>query len=415
MSENDVSTTEKMSRHHADIPDTALALSGVAGSNGHVGGFLAALQEHARRHGSSTGIPQELKMITCTSGAITLTARFLQGKDLREEFMAFIESVDRVTRLPRESWADPLRQALVLNVTGLPGIFGPSWQALARDARDALVKMWSTEEVSWPTPQNLVNAALPAGWLMPQRTAQSFEPVATAFNAATIGIAFNSFDIFTGYENLYVNEPGMELIARHHDRNASYGNERKHTVYSRITPEAVANALWLLYYGFDRPGQLVDGCYARSIIMNELTFASRIFAVKPVNDHWLGAPPKNYFDVRDLETDLWMSTSYRQQRYQIELVNQLIQDGRIHPPRAGLPQVRRKHDHVIDIVPVEIKTRPGYFKYFVESPETFDDARSESLRILNEISAQDSVRTSTPVPDGRATPPAHTLERPLGS
>ena len=45
-----------------------------------------------------------------------------------------------------------------------------------------------------------------------------------------------------------------------------------------------------------------------SIILNELTGTERIYAVKPVNDRWLGRLPQNLFEVADMQTEFWMES-----------------------------------------------------------------------------------------------------------
>jgi hypothetical protein len=103
-----------------------------------------------------------------------------------------------------------------------------------------------------------------------------------------VGVAFNSFDPKTGIEQLYVNDAALRLIAENYDPQADYGRTHRHTNSQRITPEGVRAALWLGNYGLpsNRLGadRFVDGAYARSMILNEVTAADRIFALKPTND-----------------------------------------------------------------------------------------------------------------------------------
>ena len=136
---------------------------------------------------------------------------------------------------------------------------------------------------------DLLDLWLPAHAFVPKLPSQFFRQTSDTFNDHShgIGVAFNSFEPTSGIEHLYVNEPGLRLIRRHHDRHAGYGRGHEGTIYRPITPEAVRDALWLFLYGFptSRPGHAahVDGAYTRSIILDELTFADRIYAVKPIN------------------------------------------------------------------------------------------------------------------------------------
>ena len=375
----------------------AFALSGLGGNNAHGAGFLAAAQEIAGT-GHPTYYPG-LKMITCTSGTIAGVAKFLQRGDLRAMVQDGIDAVDRATWLPREQWADPARLALITGWTGLPGIFGPYIQAVGERV---LAEAMATASGAWPplppTPQEWVNTIAPARMFVPEIPQSRFEEWATALNQDRVGIAFNSFDPSAGEEYLYVNDLGMELIRQHHDRHARHGSSRKHSTYKPIDASAVKNALWLFWYGFDQPGQHVDGAYARSIILNEATFADTIYAVKPVNHRWIGPLPQNAYEVLDMQTELWMGTSYRQQRYQIDLINRLLDEGRLlspgqaanpAPPAAGQagngPPAHGKNlkeYHHVEFVPVEIQVQRGFFTYFVEDINVFDDALQQGRKVL---------------------------------
>jgi hypothetical protein len=371
----------KVVRAVAENQRTAFAIAGLGGNNAYGAGFLAAAQEATARLGV-TGILPGLEMISCTSGAIATTAAYLRGADLRAEVKAGIDAVDRMTWLPHEAWADPVRLPLIVGFTGLPGVFGSYTQAVAQHLMAETLTALTSGRPAFPTPKALVDTFLPARMFVPERPDAQFEEWAELFNTTPLGIAFNSYDPAEGTEYLYVNDPGIALIREHHDPDARYGGERKRSIYKPVTAEGLHRALWLFWYGFDRPGQHVDGCYGRSIILNELTFARRIFAVKPINDRWVGPLPKNAYEVLDMQTELWMGTSYRLQRHQIDLVNHLVDDGRIVAAAPGLPAARSKDYHRVDLVPVEIATQRGFFTYFVEDLDVFDAAYQQGLALL---------------------------------
>jgi hypothetical protein len=363
---------------------TTFAISGLGGNNAYGAGFLAAVQEATGRRGVTTGLYPGLEMISCTSGAIASTATYLSGGDLRAQVKAGINAVDRATWLPRDAWADPLRQSLITGVTGLPGVFGSYTKAVAEHLWAESMALVTTGRPMFPTPEKVIDMFLPARMFIPERPQEQFAAWARTFNEAEIGIAFNSYDPAMGQEYLYVNDAGLDKIRGHHDCQARYGGERKRSIYRPITSEGLQEALWLFWYGFDAPEQHVDGCYARSIILNELTFAEQIYAVKPINDRWIGPLPKNMFDVLDMQTELWMGTSYRLQRHQIDLINHLIADGRLGPPTDALPATRRKNYHPVELVPIEIETQRGFFTYFVEEMDVFDAAYHQTLQQLTE-------------------------------
>jgi hypothetical protein len=329
--------------------------------------------ERARR-----GILPELEFISGTSGAIASTASYLRGDDLRIELDARIAAVDKVIGLPQAPWAQPWRAPLLALFTGVPGVFGPWVEAFTEH-------LWSRARsgsaVRLGTVEQLADFWMPARTFVPRLPQEFFERTAATFTDPShgVGVAFNSFDPTTGVEHLYVNDAGMALIRAHHDRNASYGALHERTVYQPITPDGVRAALWLFYYGFpaDRPaGNHVDGCYARSIVVDELTFADRIYAVKPINDRWIGRLPQNLLEVQDMQTELWMNTSWREQSRLVETINQLHRDDRLDRSATD------KAYHVIELVPVEIQVQRGFFTYFVEDRSVFDDARTQASTAL---------------------------------
>ncbi|HEX2808926.1 MAG TPA: hypothetical protein VHN80_22400 [Kineosporiaceae bacterium] len=366
----------------AEQKRTAFAVSGLGGNNAYGAGFLAAVQEATRRQGITEGLYPGLEMISCTSGAIASTATYLSGGDLRAQVKAGIDAVDRATWLPSDPWADPLRQSLITGLTGLPGVFGSYTKAVVEQLVAQSLSVATTGRPVFPTPEKLIDTFLPARMFIPERPEEQFVAWADTFNQADVGIAFNSYDPAVGQEYLFVNDVGMDKIRGHHDREARYGGERKRSIYKPITAEGLHEALWLFWYGFDAPEQHVDGCYARSIILNELTFAERIYAVKPVNDRWIGPLPKNMFDVLDMQTELWMGTSYRLQRHQIDLINHLIEDGRLGAPDPAVSTAGQKDYHPVELVPVEIETQRGFFTYFVEQMDVFEAAYHQALAQL---------------------------------
>jgi hypothetical protein len=53
----------------------------------------------------------------------------------------------------------------------------------------------------------------------------------------------------------------------------------------------------------------IDGAYQRQLIMSELTGCDVIYAIKPQASAWRAQPPGNYFEVQDLNTEMWFNTS----------------------------------------------------------------------------------------------------------
>jgi len=424
--------------HVQQRPPTAFALAGLGGSNAHGAGFLSAAQtlqrqreaaappgggrpgpgrvtaqeqERARRH-----VLPELEFVSCTSGAIAAVLTYLKGDDVRADTERRIEAVLRASRLPRNAWADDWRGLVVTLLTGVPGVFGPWVEAyrkhLGRRLRGFLDPRSPFFGAVPTTPEEFYDLWLPATTFVPKRPDSFFAEAADVFTDPRlgVGVALNSFDPTTGIEQLYVNDAALHRIAEHYDPLCDYGRTHRRTVYRPITAEGVRAALWLIGYGFsdDRldPEQLVDGAYARSIILNELTGAERIYAVKPVNDRWLGRLPQNALEVADMQTEFWWESSYREQARLIETINDLQAAGRLAEPQAARPAdpaaearldaVRTKPYRPVELIPVEIGTQRGFFRYFIEDVEVLRDAYGQSLRLLTDKDEGDESSARSP-------------------
>jgi hypothetical protein len=395
----------------------AFALAGLGGNNAYGAGFLSAAQqvqidrnEAATGGGGTPGEPlddvraerarrkimPELEFISCTSGAIATTAEYLRGDNLQTELQTRIAGVDKVVNLPHTEWAQPWRAPVVALFTGVPNVFGPWQEAFTQHLWRRWTEMLTPTGLAGPvapTLNDMLDLWLPAQSFVPKLPAAFFEQTAATFNDAShgVGVAFNSFDPTTGREHLYVNKAGLELIRQHHDSDARYGMNSDRIVYQPITPEGVRNALWLFSYGFpsDKPGvgQHVDGCYVRSIILDELTFADRIYAVKPINHRWIGRLPQNALETQDMQTELWMGISYREQARLIDTFNRLLEKGRLQDPHADpsapASDTGNKRYHPIELIPVEIGMQRGFFTYFIEDFEVFREACAQTLEVFD--------------------------------
>lgn len=360
---------------------TAFALAGLGGNNAHGAGFLAAAQQVARDQEAAADFLPGLEMISCTSGAIASAATYLRGGDLRDELETRIAEVERaMAGLPRWGpWTDPLRSAAVTMWTGVPGVFGGMREAYTEHLLRSSMR-WASGGgwLSLPTAKGVLDLLLPARILVPKLPQEFFEQTAATFNGSPIGVACNSFDPRKGIEHLYLNDAGLTHIQRHHDSAAGYGRTRDRTAYEPITADGLRAALWLFYYGFETQTK-VDGAYTRAIILDELTFADRIWVVTPINDRWLGSLPGNLLEVLDLQTELWMGTSYREQLRAIDLVNKVGDSGR-EALSAG--RDRTKTYHPIDLREIEIEIQRDFFTYFLEDMTVFEKAYHQSYEKL---------------------------------
>jgi hypothetical protein len=186
----------------------------------------------------------------------------------------------------------------------------------------------------------------------------------------------------TGLEYVYRNNSAKELLCLKSNRNFEKNQQntyRDKTYYQDISEDAVKNALWLYQYGFDQERKqcngFLDGAYYRQIILSELVYADEIFVVRPINSKWIGQMPRNYIGIEDLKTEVVFNGTYAGEKYQINLINKLLDDG-------ILPKEKY---HKVKLTEIEILTQRDYFDYLFESMEVFDKAVDESKKALNLI------------------------------
>ena len=172
-----------------------------------------------------------------------------------------------------------------------------------------------------------------------------FKEISDVFNDDSadghgIGVIFNAYDFVEGHEHVFMNRKAAELTGHTPGTNS---NSRDWVRYRAITPEAVRDALRLYEYGFDLPGNLIDGAYLRGIILNEIPHAkngiSTIVVGRPLTSRWLGDAPSSLTELRDMQTEVNFHGSYLGEKGHIELINQLID---IQP--SG-PAAVRRHAH----------------------------------------------------------------------
>ena len=311
--------------------------------------------------------------------------------------------------VPGNELGRTLQSLVYMSLIGRPGLFEPviptyvkHW---AKRFRDFLTPS-SSDWLAVPTNlDELWDLVFPARLFTPTLDPMTFVDIASTLKSADIGIAFNAYEPESGIEYVHVNPSGLKMM-RDTVPEVEYGLSLDDRVYEQITPEAVRNALWLLEYGFDRSAdgrRVMDGEYVRSIIIDELAFADEIICVRSVNNRWLGHLPQSFPERLALQMDLWLNASYREQRDNIDLINRFLEGWRGHQlqeiktdpqmtgdglatadsrdgqiPERELP----KKYHRVTLTPVEIQSQRSFFDSFVESPEVFDQAYSQSLTAL---------------------------------
>jgi hypothetical protein len=183
--------------------------------------------------------------------------------------------------------------------------------------------------------------------------------IADLLNGAPFAVVFNAYDPRQGTGALFGNALARPLWTDEPLRP--------------ITGEAVAAALWLSLYGFERLiGGLMDGAYQRPCIVAELHQFDRIYAVRPLAQGWRGRVPESWFDVQDWQCEMWFSAGYMAEVADMRRINQLIDEGALTDPRY------RK----IELIEVATDHPAGYFNYFSERPQVFDAAYRTARKAL---------------------------------
>jgi len=338
----------------------AFALAGLGGFNAHGAGFLAAA--------TKWGVTPQL--VTATSGQIMVLADWLAGRDVRTHLILAGRA------------SGPYDQVRAI-LFGHPGVFRPAY-------REALTRLTSPFGFRENPFDFFADRLLPAQQYVPELTDTDFAGVARTFNESRIGVVFNSYDPKQGTGSLYGNDAARTLLpaekalpnthaaqlqASPHPHDMRYVSDvTSEKEILPITAEAVRSALWLSLYGFQNmPSGRMDGAYHRSCIVSELHVFDCIFVARPLADSWRDRPPANWFEVQDWNTEMWFSVGYKAEVAGLRRINDLIAAGAIASDKF------RK----VELIEIEPKTPAGYFHYFVERNDVYEDA----LRVAEETFA----------------------------
>lgn len=314
----------------------AVALGGFGGFNLHGAGVLAAL-------GRLDIMPD---LFTVTSGQIVVLEAWLRGEDVR----ALLLKPDRSSG-PFEAW----RTALF----GHDGVFRPALHERARHWFDVPLSA-----------EAMLERMLPARQYVPARDSSKAEAVARTLNEATVGVVFNTYDFRAGEGVLHGNAAAKRLMGAD-------------TPLADITPEAVESALWLYLYGFEEaPGGLIDGAYHRSVILAELHGFEEVTVAAPFPVSWIGPVPKNQLEVENWKIRQWFANSYKAEVARLRRVVDLIDRGSLRDPSYRLRQLTE----------VPLRRHYGYFDYFTEKDEVFEDALSQALDAFADAGAPAEAR-----------------------
>lgn len=364
----------------------AFAMGGLAGNNSHGAGFLQAALDRDIRP----------VMISCTSGQILWVSRYLQLQDEKSRLKTDLREMLRDDIRAVNPTGNVNFALASLALFGKPGVCVPARNEYIRDMIDNAWDAWR-HLCTRPHEVLLMQEWLelfPCRQLVPDFPREFFEKIANVFNQASlpqenggerspVGIAFNSYNPRSGEEYVYLNNQARDLLhakSRSGKRKYDPGRQsdyRSRTFYQDLDAQAVCDALRLYQYGFDRKAAgIVDGAYFRGVILSELAVADRIFCVRPINHLWQGELPRNYPELEDLKTEIGFDGAYCGERYQIELINKLLDK---------LNSADDDKYHHIDLQELEIRQPRGYFDYLFESEQVFTDSYRAAMQCFDKL------------------------------
>ncbi len=304
----------------------ATALGGFGGFNLHGAGILAAMRR----------LDFMPDLFTVTSGQIVVLAEWLCGRDPRDLLLANGTS------------PGPMH-VMATAVNGHPGVFRP---AMSENLRRWL-------DIPF-TATGFVERMMPARRYVPMLPRERFEEIAAILVGAEVGVVFNTYDFTAGEGVLHGNGPARALMPAD-------------VPLRPITADAVESALWLYLYGFEEaPNGLIDGAYHRSLILGELHGFDHVVVGCPFPTAWDGPPPVNALEVEDWKIKQWFSNSYRAEVARLRKTIALVRKGSLRDPDY----------RIRELTEIPLQTRWGYFDYFSEKDEVFQDALVDALTLL---------------------------------
>ena len=357
------------------MAQTAFALAGLGGFNAHGAGFLDAATRHGMNPAAGGARPPAL--VTATSGQIVMLRHWLKGcEDLRGKIV------------------DPRRERNPLSLLktamfGLPGVFEPAY-------REAIRRWWTPPTQGQSLLDAVVDRALPAQQYVPDREDSFYEDIAATFRGAPIGVVFNAYDPIQGRAVLYGNAaardwwPEESSLPAEADafpcmpqaRDVRYAPRSREPALHEISVEGVKAALWLTLYGFQKtPCDQLDGAYHRACLVSELHAFDRIIVARPLANGWVSKDlPTNYFEAQDWQTEMWFSVGYKAEVDALRRINQLIDRGHIRSDKFKK----------VALYEVQPRTPAGYFNFFIERDQVYDDAFAQADALFSCLEEHDA-------------------------
>ena len=350
--------------------EVAFALAGLSGNNAFGAGVVQAAYD--------AGVRPDL--ISCTSGQLLWVHRYLlacrtapRGPLLRQELENDIKEYNPT--------GVEVFDSLWFGIMGKPGEFRPTLLEMPMN----MTANWATAMAhiatnSMNNPRSLFSCyrelatVIPAQSLTPRFPEAFFREVSDNLSyTSDVGVAFNSYEVHSGDERVYLNERARDVGRR---------VWREQPLSSALDllphyPECSARVLWIFEYGPPKGVSRVDGAYYRQVMLSEMAPARTIYVARPINDRWTEELPTSWSGLQCLKTAVNFNGSYSAERDKICLVNRLIKENML---RSEV--IASKGYHEIKLIEIEPELNPDFFDYAHESLNLFDEAYEKARTVF---------------------------------
>ena len=328
--------------------DFALALQGIGGMNSFAAGVLSHLKKENIKP----------KMISVSSGAMAPLYRYLDDDENKLEQIYKENNTNYKKQVISKEMQGMMHFAKAVT-HGIPGIYRtiPLWENLQKcEIKDLF------------DPFSLMKIVSPAQTFESELTEEFFEKIAECFCKSDISIITNAYNYETGKAVIFLN-PAAEKTLK--GTRFEVGSEDEFTV-QKICPDAIRGAMQLVQFGPYKG--MLDGAYQFNPFIAPLKIMHKLFLVTVVPLKKPLGPLETKYDVEDFKLKMMFLNSIFSEISNMNLINSLV-DAKI---------ITHEKIHRIDFEIIEPSVHKGFFDYFVEDIELYNDGlRKAQLFIRN--------------------------------
>ncbi|MEI6628218.1 MAG: hypothetical protein WCN27_02260 [Alphaproteobacteria bacterium] len=329
--------------------DFALTLQGIGGMNS----FSAGVLSHLRKENIKP------KMVSVCSGAIASLYHYLDEDENMLEQVYKKNNKNHVKHVISKEMQGMVHFAKAVSF-GIPEKFRviSPWE-----------KMKDLQISDLFNPFSLMKVTSPAQIFESEHKDEFFEDVAERFCKSDISIITNAYNYETGKAVIFLNPTAEKTLK---DTRFKIGNEEGFSV-KEICPDAIRGALQLIQFGLYKG--MLDGAYQHNPFLSPLKIMHKIFLVTVVPISKPLKPLETTYDIEDFKTKMLFLNSIFSDISNIDLINLLI-DTKI---------ITHEKIHKIDLKILEPSVQKGFFDYFVEDVEMFNDGLQKAQSFINPL------------------------------